>query len=72
MHAPSVVRHRAVTLPSPASLHQRVNPASAPDMPAANDDATSAPFERRLNPLWAINVALAAFLLVAALIVASG
>jgi len=41
-------------------------------MPAANDDITSGPAEYRPKPLWAVNAALAAFLLVAALVIASG
>jgi len=41
-------------------------------MPAANDDGRSTPSERRLNPLWAVNAAMAAFFLVAALVLASG
>ena len=41
-------------------------------MPAANEEATSAESERRLNPLWAVNAAMAAFFLVAALVLAGG
>lgn len=72
MHAPSVVRHQTITSPLPAPLHERVDPPSTPGMPAANDDTTSSPPEHRLNPLWAVNVAMAAFFLVAALVIASG
>jgi len=72
MHAPSVVRRQAIAPPLPAPLHERVDPATTPGTPAANDDTTSAAAEYRPNPLWAVNVAMAAFFLVAALVIASG
>jgi hypothetical protein len=72
MQSPSVVQHQAISSPSPTPLLERVDAASPSGTPAANDEATSSPRERRLNPLWAINVALASFLVIAALIIASG
>jgi len=39
---------------------------------AANDDAIAASAECRPDPLWAVNVAMAAFFLVAAPLIASG
>ena len=72
MQSPSVVRRQATTSPLPAPAHERVNRASTPGMPPANDDARSGPPERQPNPLWAVNVAMAAFFLVAALVMAGG
>ena len=72
MQSPSVDRGHAIKSPLPVPLLERAHPPSTLTMPAANDDITSGPAEYRPKPLWAVNAALAAFLLVAALVIASG
>ena len=39
---------------------------------AANDDAAATAREYRPNPLWAVNGAMAAFFIIAAVVLASG
>jgi hypothetical protein len=73
MQSPSIVSRQAITSPSVDPPLNHVDlVASAPVMPAANDDTISGPSEYRPNPLWAVNVAMAAFFFFAAMLIASG
>jgi hypothetical protein len=70
MRVPSVV-HDDCTGPSQdLSTLTRIDIGATGAPAAANDDQGEAPAEYRPNPLWVVNAALAAFLFVAALLIA--
>lgn len=75
MPAPSVARSHSSSspqiTPTSATLRRVETVSNAAAREAANDDATAPPHERRLNPLWAVNAAMAAFFIVVALLLAS-
>jgi hypothetical protein len=72
MQVPSVVHHNFARRSQDLSTLTQIEivPTRAPA--AANDDQIAVSAGDRPNPLWAINAALAAFLLVAAMVIASG
>ena len=75
MPAPTAARRHSPNSPeitsSPATL-RRIEAVPKPaGRDAANDDATALPEERRLNPLWAVNAAMAAFFIIVAMLLAA-
>jgi hypothetical protein len=76
MNAPSPSTQRLVVSPTGSAVHAPAVVLIAPDArAAANDDAVAASDHRTnplwLNPLWAITAALAIFLGIAAVFVAT-